>query len=238
MILDSVCDDYLISFQSDLVRVSLIFLSHNFSAVKSTTAKFLAKLIELSGHTTVFSELGDLTVDAILRADDYIWKEFKRDLLLADDNLPIVRLLLAHIETSQHAADLFVALVPKCQIDTQDIFPRSIKLILSPDKSIALAACGVAISTSDAVAISEADFQKILELVSQTSDREIQDRLYQLCSKIASQDQRRRQQMQQFLMDFVSISFDRWSYDPSRFAQRNFRGLSNLGATCYMNAIL
>jgi ubiquitin C-terminal hydrolase len=187
---------------------------------------------------------------SVLNADTETWPKLRKAFTLLKNPLPVFQLLLFHLNdissSKQFMADLFVVFVPlvSAEADLSQIFPTCIKLIFLRDPTILVSVCDVARSLLENNLYqldSDTDLlPRLLDLAFHSTFPTGQKKLYDLCEIMASKLPDGLSQVQRYLEPIVAQHFDQWSYDLSKSARGSlpYRGLTNQGATCYMNSVL
>jgi ubiquitin C-terminal hydrolase len=229
----------------ELINATSLLLHRAFSELKLMAAQFLLKLIRKRPETTVFAERLERVQGLIENVDDRTWPHLLNCFALAQTSPPIFDWILARVsESNEYIAELFVALVPKMgdSVDVSHVFPKCIDLIISEGRTMAVV-CTVAGSVLERgqVELEPKLLDDLLEIAFHSSDSKTRENLFHLCQLIATRLPNGFDKVADFLNGVFDVAYDFWNRDAHDGVKKEdvpFLGLTNLGATCYMNATI
>lgn len=236
-----------------LVALCLERLNQPFCSVKYVVVGCLRAIVTVFPGTSALADHIELTCQAIENADTKTWPILKASLLAIKDKLPIFMALVPQIESlssekryTKYVVDLFIELLRQLRgkVDMSELFYKCLGLITVDDEKLTSYASNIATAILEgknvALDIDLGLLEKILNRGFECSRSETRKSLFDLCSAVSESKDGASSIIQDVIRHKIDRAFDFWSYDPSIYehGQVPFCGLSNLGATCYMNSVL
>ena len=244
--------DFPKEFFEPLVKQSFLYLCLDYCKAKSKAADLLQKLLGNCKETTVVVENIDLFQRVIDMADSRTWPTVKDAILNTTELAPLFKHLVTQkgdVETVGHSSgftvDMLASMLPQLEgkVETSQVLSECIKLVLVENGETLTRICNMATSIlmNDASAtISPPSLvREIMLRCFVTAELDVQNSLVKLCYQMAMRNTESMAPIVELLKEKAQYSTTSWSYEPSQY-QRDlaFNGLTNLGATCYMNSIL
>ena len=236
-----------------LVQLCLKHLNQPPCKAKEAAADLLKTMLTLFPNTSALSDHADLTDQAICAADGKTWPTLKASVLSIKDKLPIFLAICSRIESlaskekhTKYTVDLCIGFVRQLQgkIDMSELLHKCLALITVDDEKLTAYASDIAtaiLEGKNTVLETDLDLlKKILTRAFECTRSETRKSLFDLCNAMSENKEGASTVIQDVIRQRIHREFDFWSYDPSLYehGQLPFCGLSNLGATCYMNSVL
>ena len=244
--------DFPKEFFEPLVKQSFLYLCLDYCKAKSKAADLLQKLLANFKETTVIVDNIDLFQRVIDMADTTTWPTVKDAILNTTELAPLFKHLVTqkgNAETVGHSSgftvDMLASMLPKLEgkVETSQVLSECIKLVLVENGETLTRICDMATSIlmNDASATNfpPSLVRDIMLRCFATADMDVQNSLVKLCYQMTLRNTESMAPIVELLKEKAQYSTSSWSYAPAQY-QRGlaFNGLTNLGATCYMNSIL
>ena len=164
---------------------------------------------------------------------------------------PIFEMTLQKIEqinliNYQHFVDLFTLLIPIVPTDivTNDVFDKCVSILIHEKGQTFISLCEVAISIIDSnnIELNSINPEIITQLISRAlhcdSSTE-QKASFNLCTSLIEKFPSCLDNIHKIFSELFKNPSKFWNYSPSQIEKKiiGYAGLTNLGATCYMNSV-
>jgi hypothetical protein len=186
----------------------------------------------------------DLVERAVLRTNN--WPALK-DALLESAPIEVITALLPHVrdvhsDLAIRVCDLFAAVAPRIGTaeKARPLFAVALEFVRSGEPAVLRPSCALASSLLPSLDLPPDTplLRDFLTSCATCAIPEEQGQLYSLIRSLIRRIPTAPAQVSSFLLSFIDTMTDRWSYDPGFYSHTELPGLTNLGATCYMNAVL
>ena len=244
----------------------IALLNHSLSETKVVASHLFHSILSSFPDIDVLANDPSLFESIVTNATPETWQLIRNGLYDLNNIIPLFDKLIDHIgqlknsstsmqHNSNYFAELFTAYVPRVsnECNVAKILNMCIDLLSSPtvfeqsnddDQSI-ISLCEMTSSILDSNKDIQFDnlsnvISKTLPMALQTDNEKKQNAIYNLCLSLATHISDGNDQINQIMKSLYSIETDRWNYRPNNFRKSStgFLGLTNLGATCYMNSVL
>lgn len=175
-----------------------------------------------------------------------IWHKVCKIFQLIPDHSEIFELMLPMLDdiqnTSKYTVDLFATLLPTCseKFDLSSIFKKCIRIVHDAPIETLGTICTIIrsiVASNNQIVTRDSNLIKLLlPRAFQVNNSSVQNIIFETCNDLKNFIDDGNKQIIAYLSEFFDVTIDRWSYHPSE-NKKKFAGLSNLGATCYMNSI-
>ena len=236
----------------ELIRKTLLYLCDGYSDAKQEAATFLEQLLTDFPDTKVLVENMDLVERIMMSADVATWTTIRNAITKTSDLAPLFVTILPYLDNleemksdSRYVIDMFVSLLPHLEglVEMSEVVTQCLKLMRIQTgevlKTVCEVACSILVNNAGTTDIPPGFVREMLIRCFSTPNTDMQNSIISVCSQVAKQKPEAMKDMVEFLAEKAQYTSSAWSYSPENNERTEpYAGLSNLGATCYMNSIL
>lgn len=235
-----------------LIKKTLCYLCDGYSDAKQEAATFLEQLLSDFPDTEILVENMDLVEKIMMSADVATWTTIRNAITKTSDLAPLFTTILPYLDNleemksdSRYVIDMFVSLLPHLEglVEMSEVVTHCLKLMRIQTGEVLKTVCEVAssilVNNAGTTDIPPGFVREMLIRCFSTSNMDMQNSIISVCSQVAKQNPEEMKEMVEFLAEKAQYTTSSWSYVPENNQRTEpYSGLSNLGATCYMNSIL